>query len=171
MNRRQKAIGIRLALACALVAFLLMSAGTALPMRTLLPNPSACVACAEADRAFYLTGSDIVYVTRTGHCYHTTDHCGSTKEAYDLSITEAIRLGYAPCGSCKPDNPSSTDMDFSLPEDEPAVWFMLQDLYYHRSGDCPSIRANEYGAVPAQVTLSEALHLHKSPCPDCSPPE
>lgn len=46
----------------------------------------------------------IVYVTKTGHAYHTSS-CGSIKRSkyvYSMSKTEAESKGYSRCSKCKP---------------------------------------------------------------------
>lgn len=137
----------------------------------LVPWAGFCaVAYAKSEVPFYLAGTDPVYITRTGHCYHTTDHCSTTKVAYELSRAEAYRLGFSPCSNCEPELPFLlADLTFELPIDEPIVYYMVQDNYYHTSDDCGDIEQNDYGNVPVAITLDEAQYLEKKPCTRCHP--
>ena len=82
---------------------------------------------------------------------------------------EAFRLGFEPCGLCDPALPLLPDDGFQLPEDEPVVYYMVQDGYYHDSDTCSKIEYNDYGTLPVAVTLDEALYLEKKPCKHCHP--
>jgi len=129
------------------------------------------IVCAESDTPFYLDGFDHVFITESGIRYHVTDHCPPTKTAYEISIDEAVRLGFTPCGKCYPPLPLMLDADFSLPEDEPIVYYIVQDNHYHASDSCQYIKYNKNGNVPVPVTLEEALYLEKKPCQHCKPPK
>ena len=112
---------------------------------------------------FYLSGSDLIYVTATGECYHSIDDCGTTKTAFLLSLAEACRLGYRPCGKCNPPSPvEAEEPDF--PPGAVIVYITVGNACYHRTPDCSGLQ----NAVA--VPLEEALYLGKKPCGKCSPP-
>lgn len=129
------------------------------------------VAYAKSETLFYLDGFDHVFITESGIRYHVTDHCPPTKTAYEISLLEAVRLGFTPCGKCDPPLPLGRETDFSLPEDDPIVYYIVQDDRYHASDSCQYIKYNKNGNVPIPVTLEEALYLEKKPCKHCNPPK
>lgn len=117
------------------------------------------------ETAFYLQGSEFVYVTATGERYHRTDHCGSTKTAFRLSLEEACRLGYTPCGRCHPAAFVPPDDSFALPEGSTVVYITVGDECYHASPDCGNCQ------TAVAVTLEEAEYLGRRPCKRCDPPQ
>lgn len=114
---------------------------------------------------YYLQGSELVYITATGVRYHRTDHCSNTQTAFLLSLEEACRLGYTPCGRCHPAAYVEPKEDFSLPEGSTVVYITVGDECYHATPDCGGCQT----AVP--VTLEEALYLNRRPCKQCEPPK
>ena len=123
------------------------------------------------DVPFYLVDFPHVYITRTGACYHSIDNCRNTKVSYEISLSEAVRLGFTACDHCALDLLAVLPSDFTLPEDSPTVYYVVQDCYYHQTESCPHIEQNKQGNVPVPVTLDEALHYEKKPCKYCKPPK
>ncbi len=46
-------------------------------------------------------GDTIVYITKTGECYHNTG-CSYLKSKIEISLSEAVSAGYRPCSRCHP---------------------------------------------------------------------
>jgi hypothetical protein len=115
---------------------------------------------------YYLVGTEMVYITATGKRYHTRDDCGQTQTAFLVSLQEACRLGYTPCGAkgCYPPAPVPADPAFAFPEGAVIVYLSVGDDCYHRMPDCGGLE----NAVA--VTLEEAHYLQKRPCTKCDPP-
>jgi hypothetical protein len=118
-----------------------------------------------AQTPFYLQGSQIVYVTATGKCYHSISDCGSTKTACALSLEEACRLGYTQCSKCGAPAEVTPEEDFAFPEGSVIVYISVGTSCYHSTPDCGSLK----DAVA--VTLEEAVYLGRKPCKKCHPPE
>ena len=51
--------------------------------------------------AFAENGNTIVYITRTGQCYHR-DHCSYLKSRIETTLSSAVASGYRACSRCKP---------------------------------------------------------------------
>ncbi|MDD3214766.1 MAG: hypothetical protein PHY64_13930 [Eubacteriales bacterium] len=147
-------------LLCAMIAF---SASVAIPSTTAWAAEASSEAETVEAKPFYLQGSELVYVTATGKRYHRTDHCGNTQHAYLLSLEEACRLGYTPCGNCHPTAFVKPDEDFAFPEGSIIVYITMGDECYHASPDCSNCQNG------VAVTLEEARHLGKEPCKQCKP--
>ncbi len=145
-------------LACALALFLAVLPGAA-------PAAARVSSGTDAESPFYLSGSTLVYVTATGKCYHDIPDCGSTKTAYLLSLAEACRIGYKPCGRCDPPMPVATDVAPAFPDGSVIVYITVGNDCYHKKASCGSMK----NAVP--VTMEEALYLGKTPCKKCRPPQ
>ncbi len=47
-------------------------------------------------------GSTIVYITRTGECYHRGDCYHLRQSKISISLEDATRRGYRPCSHCSP---------------------------------------------------------------------
>jgi len=131
------------------------------------PGAAAAAASPEAteELPFYLSGDVIVYVTATGKCYHAVPDCGNTKTAFALSLAEACRIGYTPCGRCDPPAAVPPREPFAFPEGSVIVYVSVGTQCYHRTADCGSLQ----NAVP--VTLEEAVYLGRRPCKECRPPQ
>ena len=73
---------------------------------------------------------DIVYVTKTGSCYHI-EGCSYLKSSIPISLTDARDKGYKPCSRCKPDSNlgetyttkrnTTTSTTRSVPKEEPTI--------------------------------------------------
>jgi hypothetical protein len=50
--------------------------------------------------------SQTVFVTKSGKKYHT-EECRYSATAYPVSLSDAIKRGYAPCKVCKPESGST----------------------------------------------------------------
>ncbi|MCE5342706.1 MAG: hypothetical protein LLF96_03840 [Eubacteriales bacterium] len=114
---------------------------------------------------YYRVGSEMIYITATGKRYHCIDDCGNTQIAFLVSLEEACRLGYTPCGRCHPTPAVPADANFTLPEGAVIVYLSVGDECYHRTAHCGSME----NAVA--VTLEEAVYLKKRPCEKCDPPQ
>ena len=154
-----------------LLVLLLFSTGGSLPP-TAAPFAYLHPTYALADDVpFYLSDFPHVFITRTGACYHGIDNCRNTKVSYEISLSEAIRLGFTACDHCALDLLPVLPSDFTLPTDSPTVYYVVQDNYYHQTASCHHIEQNEQGNQPVSVTLDEALCYEKKPCKYCKPPE
>lgn len=51
--------------------------------------------------ALAASGDTIVYVTRTGECYHRL-YCGHLRSCIEISLEVAVNRGYYPCDDCVP---------------------------------------------------------------------
>lgn len=62
--------------------------------------------------ALAASGDTIVYVTKTGECYHADGCSCLRKSKIETTLQEAVDDGYRPCSKCKPgeldDTTSST---------------------------------------------------------------
>ncbi len=151
-----------------IAAALLLCALFALGGLAATPCGAPAAAAEEAGETeavpYYLTGSALVYITATGKRYHAKSDCGNTQTAYLVSLEEACRLGYTPCGRCHPGafvEPES----FTLPEGSVIVYISVGDECYHKTAACCGMK----DAVA--VTLEEALYLGRRPCEKCDPPQ
>ena len=118
---------------------------------------------------FYLDGDDIVYVSKSGECYHEKPNCYPIKTAYDLTAREAVRLGYRACKKCKPTPPLYEPDQSAFPEGEAPVYLIILDDFYHADETCAGICDSNGAHWPVAVTVGEAEHLQKQPCPLCCP--
>ena len=156
MSHHIKAASRALCLLAALALCLMGSAG--------LSAARAAVFTPEStSEPFYLSGSELIYVTATGKCYHSIDDCGTTKTAFLISLAEACRLGYTPCSKCDPPAPVTAE-EPTFPLNTVIVYLSVGNASYHRTPDCSGL--TNAVAVP----LEEALYLGKKPCNKCDPP-
>lgn len=44
----------------------------------------------------------LVWIPKSGSKYHRNSSCSNMKDPSQVTVTEAIRLGYEPCKRCKP---------------------------------------------------------------------
>lgn len=51
--------------------------------------------------AYAYNGDTLVYVTRTGECYHR-DGCSYLKSRIEITLEDAVNQGYRPCSRCNP---------------------------------------------------------------------
>ncbi|HPR79463.1 MAG TPA: hypothetical protein PLR69_12770, partial [Candidatus Limiplasma sp.] len=102
MSHHIKAASRALCLLAAL-ALCLMGSGGLSAARAAVFTPES------TSEPFYLSGSELIYVTATGKCYHSIDDCGTTKTAFLISLAEACRLGYTPCSKCDPPAPVTAE--------------------------------------------------------------
>jgi hypothetical protein len=117
----------------------------------------------------WLDGVDIVYVTETGIRYHTTDDCGNTQNAYRITAREAARLGYTPCGRCKPQPAILPAETPRLATDGTVVYLIVKDPDYHSDPTCKAINDTKGKYAPVPLLLEEAQYLKKCPCKSCVP--
>ena len=47
-------------------------------------------------------GGEIVYITRTGECYHTGDCVYLSKSKIEITLSDAVARGYRACSVCRP---------------------------------------------------------------------
>jgi endonuclease G len=58
--------------------------------------------CTIAGIGYTAEKDTIVYVTNTGERYHT-EQCSSVRNSkIEISLEDAVKRGYEPCGRCKP---------------------------------------------------------------------
>ena len=51
---------------------------------------------------FAASGETVVYITKTGECYHK-DGCSSlSRSQISITLQDAVDSGYRPCKRCKP---------------------------------------------------------------------
>jgi hypothetical protein len=120
----------------------------------------------------WLDGVDIVYVTKTGYCYHAIPDCGYSKYIRSINRSEAVRIGYQQCSNCKPSIAIPGIINNPLNEDnELIVYIMVEDDHYHANASCEAFDPSEDGRVfpHVPVTLEEAYYLIKKPCRVCKP--
>jgi hypothetical protein len=154
---------IRIAIALLLCALFALGSFAAAPQG--IPRAAAAETGETEAVPYYLTGSALVYITATGKRYHLTDHCGNTQTAHLVSLEEACRLGFTPCGRCHPFAFVEPDESFTLPEDAVIVYISVGDECYHKTAACCGME----DAVA--VTLEEALYLGRDACLKCDPPQ
>ena len=152
------------ALCLALTCLLCLSGfvGSALPAGWFCPLPNAL---ASEAIPFYQTGSELVFITATGECYHSVPDCRGMETAYEVSLEEALRLGYRACSNCKPSALSLAGEAEPFPEDATLVYFTIGSKTYHKNATCKG------KTLPCAITLDEAEYLEKTPCKNCKPPE
>lgn len=63
--------------------------------------------------AYADNGDTVVYITRTGECYHN-DGCSYLKSKIEISLSEAVSAGYRPCSRCHPPKLDETISSFHL---------------------------------------------------------
>lgn len=157
LTRRMKRVFVLLL--CVLLAF---TAGDYLSFSS-ITSAAATDAAVTDEPPYYLQGSQLVYITQTGKRYHCIDDCGNTQTAYLVSLEEACRLGYTPCGRCHPAAWLAGSGSVTFPEGSEIVYFEIFDEHYHSSQQCKYCK----NGVP--VTLEEALYLGRTPCAKCVP--
>lgn len=54
------------------------------------------------------SGDTVVYITKTGECYHTGTCRYLSKSKIQTTLSEAVKAGYRPCSVCKPPKLSAT---------------------------------------------------------------
>ena len=59
-----------------------------------------CMLCSSA--LAYSNGDTIVYITRTGECYHRGSCRYLAKSKYEITLEEAVVRGYRACKVCEP---------------------------------------------------------------------
>jgi len=107
----------------------------------------------------------IVYITRTGRKYHTTDCRYLSKSKIPITLKEAIQRGYTPCSVCRPPTlkikkrPKAADTSASI-----TVYITKTGKKYHR-GSCSYLRRSK---IP--ISLKEACARGYTPCSRCKPP-
>lgn len=87
---------------------------------------------------------NIVYVTRTGECYHSNPNCGNISNPMEITLDDAINQGYRPCSKCyygveettqeeqisEPEPPTETTAE-EIPETTPETApFIVHDITY-----------------------------------------
>jgi len=134
---------------------------TALADTAGVKNPDASFS-ADVPEDYYLQGAITVYVTLTGKRYHNIPDCGNSQTSREISLNEAIRLGYTPCGNCDPVPLIPIDANITFPEGATLVYIAVQNDYYHT-------RIHGSQKFPfVLVTLDEAEYLERTPCPKCA---
>lgn len=111
---------------------------------------------------FYRQGLVTVYVTLTGTRYHSHSGCGNSQTGEEVTLEEAIRLGYTPCKKCKPPPLILIEENISFPKGATLVYIAVQDDAYHTQIH----GSQKYPFV--LVTLEEAEYLGRVPCPRCA---
>ena len=70
--------------------------------RYIAPTPTPTNKPIQRSASVETSSSDgpMVWITRTGSRYHSKSNCGSTKNAWQVPLSEAERKGLTPCGKC-----------------------------------------------------------------------
>ena len=67
--------------------------------------------------AFADDGSTMVYITRTGECYHMGT-CSYLKSKIETTLADAVAQGYRPCSRCHPPKLDSNETSIALTPSE-----------------------------------------------------
>ena len=90
------------------------------------------------------SGDSIVYVTRSGECYHR-DGCSYLESKVEITLSAAVDAGYRPCSRCKPPKIDSTKS--VLITETPKPTFSANSNYYQ----------DNYIANKSIVSVSSAI--------------
>ncbi len=56
----------------------------------------------SSNTAYAASGDTVVYITKTGECYHTSKCSSLKKSKIQTTMQEAVNKGLRPCSKCKP---------------------------------------------------------------------
>lgn len=131
-------------------------------------------------QAYAATGSETVYTTKTGECYHL-DGCNSLRKSkYATTLSSAVKSGYRPCNKCNPpiiSNSNSTSTKSTTPKvnsvnnaavtipkaDGTIAWVSTTNTNYHKTNTCGKMNATN----AVQTTESEAKGYGFTKCKKC----
>ena len=126
------------------------------------------------------SGDTIVYVTKTGECYHS-DGCASLSKSKIEVTLESAAKKYRPCSKCKPPKLDATATDSAASPSasvkgaeksggadnavsaEKTVYLSATGKCYHSKDNCGSMNPDK----ATKVSLSDAEAQGKTKCSKC----
>lgn len=126
--------------------------------------------CSTGNKAYAATGSTVVYITKTGKCYHSGNCSSLSKSKIETTVDNAVKKGLRPCSKCNPpqvskDSSSSTDDSISKSNSTTGslVWQSATGSCYHSKNNCGNMNPQK----ATQITEAEAKQKGLSKCSKC----
>jgi len=128
-------------------------------------NERGLWAAKEETKKSEISEETIVYITKTGKKYHTSDCRYLSKSKISITLKEALEKGYTPCSVCDPpvlkiEKPKPV-VDKSA---EITVYITRTGSKYHQ-GYCSYLSKSK---IP--ISLKDACDKGYAPCSRCNPP-
>lgn len=117
-----------------------------------------------AIESYAADGSTVVYITKTGECYHKGTCSSLKKSKIETTMQDAVNSGLRPCKKCKPGTvTTATTTAATAPAGGAAnsVYISTSSVSYHKKNNCSGI------TNPIATSETEAQKFGFTKCKNC----
>lgn len=131
--------------------------------------------------AYAASGDTVVYITKTGKCYHS-DGCSSlSKSKIETTLQRAVDKGYTPCSKCKPPvldagnttaasvNATSTNNASTVTQNGITYVANTNTKKFHKSSCASVSQIKPENYLELTDTRDEIVSQGYTPCKRCKP--